>query len=198
MANILQSPVAFTHILTTCVMSVRAQEKVTTDEGIDTLDTLCSLSKGELDDMISGINKAYKTAKQADRCSVGAIVLKRLHAMRLWAKDALIEGQKVMLDNPEILDLLTHEWRDSICRIYMSPESEETDTTSDVVKVDFDGTNWYDARRSILDIIASKNGAKGISLSYITRSVNGTWDDDYETLDERRIAYYRHSGPVFA
>ena len=80
----------------------------------------------------------------------------------------------------------------------MSSESEETDTSGDTVKVEFTGTNWYDARRSILDIIASRKSAKGISLSYITRSADGTWDDHYETLDERRTASYRHSGPGFA
>ena len=74
-----------------------------------------------------------------------------------------------MLDNPQTLATLTEDWRNDICNTYMSSESEETDISGDTVKVEFTGTNWYDARRSILDIIASRKGAKGISLSYITR-----------------------------
>ena len=198
MANILASPVAFIHMLNTCAISQRSRDVIVTDEGINTLNALCYLSKKELDDMVSGINKAYKTISRAnERCSIGTMVLKRIHAVRLWAKDALIEGQKIMPDNQGTLNLLTEAWRDDICNIYLSPESEETDTSSNIDKVDFDGTNWYDARRSILDIISSKKGAKGISLSYIVRATNGAWDNDYETLEERRIACYRHSGPGF-
>ena len=108
--NILDSGAAFTHVLITCVMSERARALVVVEEGIDTLNALCSHSKGELDDMVSGINKAYKgISRAAERCSIGAIVLKRLHAVRLWAKDALIEGQKVMLGNPQILAMLTQD-----------------------------------------------------------------------------------------
>ena len=199
MANILASAAAFAHLLDTCSMSQRSRDLVITDEGINTLGTLCSLTKSELDDMVTGINKAYKTISRVnERCSIGTIVLKRLHAIRLWAKDALVEGQKVMLDDQATLGALNHAWRHDICHIYLPNDADETDTSQVVVKVEFDGTNWYDARRSVLDIIASKKGAKGISLSYITRSVEGNWDDNYETLEERRIASYRHSGPGYA
>lgn len=199
MANILDSAVAFSTILATSSMSQRSRDRVIIDEGIDTLNGLCSLTKCELDDMVSGINKAYKTNSRAqDRCSIGTIVLKRLHAIRSWAKDALIEGQKGMLDDPFTLNALNAAWLIEISRIYLSNESEETDTSQDIVKIEFDGTNWYDARRSILDIVASRKGAKGISLSYLTRLINGHWDDNYETLEERRIATYRHAGPGFA
>jgi hypothetical protein len=103
-----------------------------------------------------------------------------------------------MLDDPFTMNALDAAWCDDICNIYKSHESDETDTSQDIVKVEFDGTNWYDARRSILDIVASRKGAKGIALSYITRLVDGAWENDYETLEERRIATYRHSGPGFA
>ena len=198
MANILESAVAFSTLLTTCVVSVRSRQRIIDDEGIDTLNGLCSLTKSELNDMVSGINKAYKTISRAqDRCSIGTLSLKRLHAIRSWAKDALIEGQKEMFDDPFTLAALDAAWLVDIGRIYLSNESEETDTSQDIVKVEFDGTNWYDARRSILDIVASRKGAKGISLGYLTRIDNGNWDDHYETLEQRRIATYRHSGPGF-
>ena len=94
MANILDSAAAFTEVLITCVMSQRARALAVNEEGINTLNALCSLSKGELDDMVTGINKAYKAISRAtERCSIGTIVVKRLHAVRLWAKDALIEAE---------------------------------------------------------------------------------------------------------
>ena len=93
MADNLESAPAFVCILTTCSVSARARDRVIIDEGISTLSTLCSLTKSELDDMVSGINKAYKTiARGQDRCSIGTIVLNRLHDIRFWARDALIEG----------------------------------------------------------------------------------------------------------
>ena len=125
MADILDSVVAFSTILVTCSMSQRSRNRVIIDEGIDTLNGLCSLTKSELDDMVSGINKAYKTISRAqDRCSIGTIVLKRLHAIRFWAKDALIEGQKAMLDDPFTLNALDAAWLIEIGRIYLSNESE--------------------------------------------------------------------------
>jgi hypothetical protein len=90
MADNLESAPAFVCILTTCSVSARARDRVIIDEGISTLSTL---TKSELDDMVSGINKAYKTiARGQDRCSIGTIVLNRLHDIRFWARDALIEG----------------------------------------------------------------------------------------------------------
>ena len=55
MANILDSAVAFSTILATSSMSQRSRDRVIIDEGIDTLNGLCSLTKCELDDMVSGI-----------------------------------------------------------------------------------------------------------------------------------------------
>ena len=194
MALLLTDEAAFEAILTTFRLSVRAINKVTVEEGIDTLEGLCSLSSKELTDTINGLNKSYRTAAAAHRCNIGTAVAKRLHALRRWAKDSLIEGGDPIEANAAVLATFDDDWRDEMCEEYNESIATNVDNSSDVMRINYDGTNWYDAKRSILDVTGSKIGAKGVPLSYLLRSQRGNWFDQYETMEERRIATYKHSG----
>lgn len=199
MTTLINDEPALRSILNTCRLSVRATNKVIGEEGIDTLEELCALTSKELDDVINTINKTYRTAAVAQRCNIGGAIAKRMKAVRLWAKDSIIEGGNEMPSDANTIASLDADWLEEITILYNDDgiTKKDKDTSENVVRIAYDGTNWYDARRSIIDLAGAKIGAKGIPISYLLRSTRGDWNDPYETIEQKRIATYRHSGPGF-
>lgn len=156
------------------------------------------LSQEDLNTAISSINKAYRNAVPARRCYIGAAQGKKILLLSLWIKDAFIEGNHTMTDNPIGLQVLNNEWLSSLENTYGSSMTTGVDTFDQSKIIKYDGTNWYNARKSLLDQLKAKKGAKGVSIAYIARPHdNYAWNDDFETMEERRIACYRHSGPGY-
>ena len=92
-------------------------------------------------------------------------------------------------------------WINSINEAYLmedpDPTSQRTTFTVDVPK--FDGTNWFDVRSKIHDLLSTRIGAAGISLTYLIRTTRLPWEDTEEivSLQDRRIATKIHEGRSF-
>ena len=188
----MESDVAFLHILELTGISQKARTVFRTEEGIMTPKELGSLSQEELNNAVSSINKAYRDGVPARRCYIGAVQAKKMLLLSLWIKDAFIEGNHTIPDDPVSLQTLDAAWLSSLKNIYGDTATTGLDTFDQSKIIKYDGTNWYNSRKSLIDQLKTKRGAKGVSIAYIARlNDNAIWNDDFETMEERRIACYR-------
>ena len=198
MADFMESDGASLHILGLTGISQRARTIFRTEEGILTPRDIGLLSQEDLNGAISSINKAYRNAQGARRCFIGTAQAKKISLLRAWIQDAFIEGNHTMQDDPISLLVLSPAWLSELENVYGSTVSVEADTFDSSKVMKYDGSNWFNARKSLIDQLKAKKGAKGISLAYIARlHDNAQWTDEFDTMEERRINCYRHSGPGF-
>jgi hypothetical protein len=198
MADFMDSDGASLHILGLTGISQRARTIFRTEEGVLTPRDLGILSNEDLRGAITSINKSYRNAAAARRCFIGTAQAKKIALLKSWINDAFIEGNFTMLDDPISLLVLNNIWLSSLENIYGNTIAVGTDTFDSSKIIKYDGTNWFDSRKSLIDQLKAKKGAKGVSLAYIARlHDNSNWNDVFETMEERRIACYRHFGPGY-
>ncbi len=93
MANILDDEGVFELFLGLTGISANASVKLIAEEGVTTLKQLGALSKSEIDDLINGINKAYRTVQRAaDRCNITLCGFVRGQRATVYTHPHRIEG----------------------------------------------------------------------------------------------------------
>ena len=72
-------------------------------------------------------------------------------------------------------------------------------TAFSVPVVKYTGTNWFDVRGQIVQLMSTRIGNAGIPLSYILRDERKEWEDtkDITSLQDRRIATKMLAGPTY-
>ena len=72
-------------------------------------------------------------------------------------------------------------------------------TAFSVTVVKYTGTNWFDVRGQIIQLMSTRIGNSGIPLSYILRDERKEWEntEDITSLQDRRTATKMLAGPTF-
>ena len=130
---------------------------------------------------VNNQNKTFRTHPTPNqRCYVTATQQNRSMAFHRWALFAIKDGHARY--GVDTLAEFTREWIDSIREEYSNKDPEITSQSTafsvDVPK--FTGTNWFDVRSKIYDLLRTRIGASGLPLTYLIRAVRRDWEDTEE------------------
>lgn len=124
---------------------------------------------------------------------------KRILAFYHWTVYVIKEGG-ASYDVATVGDF-DRTWVNDIMDSYTMEKAEITSqsTSFSVAVTKYDGTNWFDVRGQILQLMSTRIGHSGIPLSYILRQTRSEWEDteSITSLKDRRVATKMLQGPTF-
>ena len=195
-ANIMDNGDAFSTILGTQArgtqgfgLSARAVTVFRAD--YDTARNLMDSDVEQIKEVIKNINSTYRDHDINNRrCYINATMAKRIITFYHWTVFAVKEGGAVYdVDTVADFDL---NWVNTIMDSYtmVKPEVTAQSTAFSVEVCKYDGTNWFDVKGQILQLMSTRIGHAGIPLSYILRDSRKEWSDteDMTSIQDRRIA----------
>ena len=172
---------------------------VFTDDYATAKDLMDSDEK-QIKQVIKNINSTFRDHDQANRrCYINATMTKRILAFYHWTVFAIKEGG-AKYDENKVAEF-DRDWISSIMDTYTmeQPEVTSQSTAFSVTVAKYTGTNWFDVRGQILQLMSTRIGHSGIPLSYILRENRREWEDTEEitSLQDRRIVTKMLEGPTF-
>ena len=179
-------------------LSARAVTVFTADYA--TIKDLMDSDEKQIKQVIKNINSTFRDHDTANRrCYINAIMTKRILAFYYWTVFAIKEGG-AEYDANASADF-DRDWISSIMDAYTmeQPEATSQSTAFSVTVTKYTGTNWFDVRGQIIQLMSTRIGHAGIPLSYILRDGRKEWDDTegITSLQDRRIATKMLEGPTF-
>ena len=120
--------------------------------------------------VIKNVNSTYRDHNTANRrCYINAVMTKRIVAFYHWTTYAIKEGGASYDVN--LVDVFDRNWINTIMESYTMEKAEVTSqsTAFSVSVVKYTGTNWFDVRGQIIQLMSTRIGNAGILLSYILR-----------------------------
>ena len=196
--DIMDHEESFQTILAAFNLSIRSRTRFCED--FPTARALMASNLSEIKAVILNQNKIFRHhTVQNQRCYITATQQNRILAFYRWTVFAIKEaGAKYNVTTVAEFNL---DWISSICESYLMEDPTETpQSTAFTVEVPkFDGTNWFDVRSKIHDLLSTRIGASGIPLTYLIRTTRIAWENTEEiaSLQERRIATKIHEGTSF-
>ena len=154
----------------------------------DTARDLTNSDESQIKQVIKNINSTYRDQDTVNRrCYINAIMTKRSLVFHHWTIYAIKDFDRTWVN--DIMDSYTME----------KPEITSQSTSFSVTVTKYDGTNWFDARGQILQLMSTRIGHSGVPLSCILRQTRSEWDDteNSTSLQDRRIATKILQGPTF-
>jgi hypothetical protein len=196
--DLMTDDASFLTILERFGLSARARERFAED--FPNGQSLLLASESEVKSIVTNQNKIFRThATNNQRCYITATQQNRITAFHRWAIFAIKDANATY--GVATLGEFTREWIDSIRESYNSNDPEETSqsTALSVEVPKFTGTNWFDVRSKIRDLLTTRIGSAGIPLTYLIRAVRRTWEDteEIQSLQDRRIVTKVHQGTSF-
>ena len=166
----------------------------------DTARDLMDSDEKQIKQVIKNINSIYRDHDTANRrCYINAVMTKPILAFYYWTVYAIKEGG-ARYDEDTVSEF-HRDWVNSIMDSYTmeKPEVTTQSTTFSVPISKYNGTNWFDVRGQITQLMSTRIRHAGIPLSYVIRSVREEWEDtEYiASLQDRRIATKTLTGPTF-
>lgn len=197
-ANIVDDAPSFGTILSNFGLSDRAKARLVED--YPDIQSLMDSSSTDLKNVIYNQNKTFRThSTAAQRCYITATQQSRIMAFHKWATYAIRDAGSTY--TVADLPMFTRNWVDAFKEEYNAAEPETTpESTAFAVSVPkFSGTNWFDVRMKIHDLLSTRIGSAGLPLTYLIRETRDTWDAtvNAQSLQHRRIATKAYDGPSF-
>ena len=166
----------------------------------DTARDLMDSDEKQIKQVIKNINSIYRDHDTPNRrCYINAVMTKRILAFHYWTVYAIKEGGATY--DQDTVGEFDRDWVNSIMDSYTmeKPEVTTQSTAFSVAVTKYNGTNWFDVRGQITQLMSTRIGHAGIPLSYVLRSVREEWEDTEHitSLQDRRIATKMLAGPTF-
>ena len=193
--DLMDDDASFSTILDGFALLSRARDRFIED--FPNARSLLFASEREVKDIITNQKKTFRThSTNAQRCYITATQQSRITAFHCWTIFAMKDANAKY--DVAALDEFTREWVDSLREQYNSSDPEATpQSTALSVKVPkFNGTNWFDVRSKIHDLLSTRIGAAGIPLTYLICDARRPWEDteEIDSLQDRRIATNVYEG----
>ena len=196
--DLMDHDASFSTILGEFALSARARARFIED--FPNARALLFASEREVKEVITNQNKMFRAhSTNNQRCYITATQQNRITAFHRWTIFAIRDAHAKY--DVATVGEFTRDWVDSIREQYNSSDPETTpQSTALAVEVPkFNGTNWFDVRSKIHDLLSTRIGAAGIPLTYLIRDARRQWEDteEIDSIQDRRIATKVYEGTSF-